>query len=432
MAFFSDTFTDTDAVQLQSHTPDVGTSWTRLWGSNATIDWVIGSNEATPESDTGDGSIYTADATYPSADYHVQWTAVALPSTQTTRAMYVLLRVQDQDNMYAVRLAGGTNTCQLYKKVSGTWTPLGSAFNKPAAGSICKLEIIGSSLKYYDDTVETASATDTDITAAGKAGIGAGGGTELVASGDASHTIWHIDAYLVEDLGTGGVTVVLDTLVLAGSTPQLDAVPGSVAVALDTLALAGSTPQAAIDASVSVVLDTLVLSGSTPQLDVIPGAVSVLLDTLVLAGSTQALAVLGGSVVALGTLILSGTVPPASVSPGAVAVLLSTLVGSLTSPSLTVLPGGVTVALDTLALAGSTVPFAVTAEVFVLLDMLGLAASTPGLQVLTASNQTVTLTTLVLNGQAVALSVEGGEHGHAKRRLILTSGRIMTMTPGHH
>ena len=49
MAFFSDTFTDTDAVQLQSHAPNVGTSWTRLHGSNATVDFVITSNRANPE-----------------------------------------------------------------------------------------------------------------------------------------------------------------------------------------------------------------------------------------------------------------------------------------------------------------------------------------------------------------------------------------------
>lgn len=187
---FSDTFTDTDGVQLQSHTPDVGTSWTRLYGSNATIDWVIASNQATPETDQDDGSLYTADATYDSADYYAQWTLVA--STTGTRVVYAFVRVQDVDNLYAVRLLAGASACSLYTKVLGVWVAVGSGFTIPANGSVCKLEIIGTALKFYDDGVEVASATVLDISAAGKAGLGAGGGAELVTSTDDSHNanIW--------------------------------------------------------------------------------------------------------------------------------------------------------------------------------------------------------------------------------------------------
>lgn len=189
---FSDTFTGTDATQLQSHTPDVGTSWTRLWGSIASLDWVITSNQANPETSADNGVIYTADATYDSADYYIQWTLVTGPGASTTRATYAFVRIQDQENMYGVRLLGSTGTCQLYKRSAGTWTALGSAFTVPANGSVCKLEIIGTTLTFYDDGVSVASASDSDIGSAGKAGLGSGGGGELVTSTDDSNAanVW--------------------------------------------------------------------------------------------------------------------------------------------------------------------------------------------------------------------------------------------------
>lgn len=189
---FSDTFTGTDATQLQSHTPDAGTSWTRLWGSTAGLDWVITTNQANPETSADNGVIYTADATYDSADYYIEWTLVTGPGVSTTRATYAFVRIQDQENMYGVRLLGSTGTCQLYKKVAGTWTALGSAFTVPANGSVCKLEIIGTTLTFYDDGVSVASASDSDISTAGKAGLGSGGGGELVTSTDDSNAanVW--------------------------------------------------------------------------------------------------------------------------------------------------------------------------------------------------------------------------------------------------
>lgn len=209
MAFFADNFTGTDTTQLQSHAPDTGTSWTRLWGSQATLDWVITSNQINPETDADDGVIYTADATYPSADYDITCTLAAFSGTGN-RSIYLLVRIQDEENMYGVRLRAGAGLSQLYKKVSGTWSALGSAFTVPAVASVMKLEIIGSALKFYDDGAEIASATDSDITAAGKAGIAAGGGTELVTTTDDANSFNAIDTLTVNDLGAA--TVVKDII----------------------------------------------------------------------------------------------------------------------------------------------------------------------------------------------------------------------------
>ena len=208
---FNDTFTGSNGTQLQSHAPDTGTSWTRLWGSDANIDWVITSNMANPEGVADGGSLYTADATYPSANYELQYTFVGAPAAGGgVRCTYYLLRVQDVDNMYALRigLANSASQAQIYKKVSGSWSTIGSAFTSPALGSVVKFQINGSTLKVFDDAAEIASETDTAISAAGKAGIGAGGGAELVTSTDDSYATNVIDAFSVNDLGAGASTAV--------------------------------------------------------------------------------------------------------------------------------------------------------------------------------------------------------------------------------
>ncbi len=129
----------------------------------------------------------------------------------TDDPMYLLVRIQDQENMYAIRLNEGTGTCQLYKKVTGTWTALGSTFNAPADGSVIKLEIIGTTLKFYDDGSEAASASDSDISSAGKGGIASGGGAELVNSSDDMNAgnLW--DSLTITEQA-GGAAVVIPTL----------------------------------------------------------------------------------------------------------------------------------------------------------------------------------------------------------------------------
>lgn len=197
---FSDTCTDVDATQLQSHAPETGTGYTRLHGTQAALDCVITSNQINPESDADDGVIYTCDATYDSADYYFQWTLVAL-STTAARSAIGLVRVQDVENMYAVYLRAGGNASSLYKKVAGTWSALGSGFTAPANGSVCKLEIIGTALKFYDDGVEIASASDSDIAATGKAGLAFGGGAELITSTDDAHSTNIFDTLTVVTTG---------------------------------------------------------------------------------------------------------------------------------------------------------------------------------------------------------------------------------------
>ena len=184
---FTDTFTAGANQNLEAHTPDTGTSWTELWATTAGVGWNVfaATDRCGQQTAANSGAIYTADATYPTADYDITCTMFNL-LTSVNQPIYLLVRVQDQENMYAVGLwrQGGTNTCRLYKKLAGVWSALGRAFAPPANGSVIKLEIHGDVLSFYDDGALIAFARDTDITAAGKAGLACGGGTELVTSTD--------------------------------------------------------------------------------------------------------------------------------------------------------------------------------------------------------------------------------------------------------
>ena len=203
MPIFVDNFTGVDGTLLQNRTSASGHTCTLVFQDAAGNDFLLNaSNQLIQQGGLNAGMIYSANGTYTSSNYFIQVNMVTL-ATDNTDPIFLFVRQTDVDNMYAVRIGGqgGTNTCQLYKKVTGTWTALGSAFNPPANGSIIKLEIIGSILTFYDDGASLATATDTDLTSIGKAGLGAGGGAELILSGDDSSGNSVLDNLIVQLAG---------------------------------------------------------------------------------------------------------------------------------------------------------------------------------------------------------------------------------------
>ena len=209
---FNDTFTEGSNTALASHTPDTGTSWTETFSTSAGVRVLqveAGADVIRCSGNSGDfGLIYTADVSYPSANYEVQ--ATFLTTFDTLTPIYILARIQDVENMIALRLvlsSGGSNA-QLYKKIAGTWSTVGSAVTI-ADGSVVLLSVNGSAVKVYDDAVEVISETisDAEVAAAGKAGLGHGGGAELPISTDNTRSTSMIDSFSVNDLGSGATAV---------------------------------------------------------------------------------------------------------------------------------------------------------------------------------------------------------------------------------
>ncbi len=176
---FSDNF-NSSYLTLASHVPStVGTSWTLL--INNSIDLFVQSynNYVTPSANTANaGSLYTAEGTYPDANYEISSNVAYATGSSYTRSM--ALRIQDVNNMYLLRY--DSTAMVMYKRVAGTWTQIGSATvsllgntsSSPYSGESVKFSVTGSILVARVDGVTKIAVTDTSITGTGKAGIGLG------------------------------------------------------------------------------------------------------------------------------------------------------------------------------------------------------------------------------------------------------------------
>lgn len=130
-----------------------------------------------------------------SADYTVQ--AVVNPISGNAFSGVGGRRVHfgasDSDG-YAAFINQNSGKLHLYKRVSGTWTELGSFITTITAGVdyTVKLSMQGTTIKAFLDGVERISVTDSALSAAGDACINGGQGGPV-------GTRW--DDFLVEDFG---------------------------------------------------------------------------------------------------------------------------------------------------------------------------------------------------------------------------------------
>lgn len=203
---FRDAFTDTNGTALTAHTPDTGTGWTEVWKSGTDIAEVQ-SNEVMPDGlGASEGFIYSADATYSSADYKVFADVTTQDSSDDVN--YIMARMTDQDNFYAIKFNEDVFT--LYKKVTGTWTQLDDeAVTLPVDTDVIQLRVQGTSIKGYINGVEHLTSTDSDITASGEAGFGMGGGAELQTTAD-DLSAQAITEFYVTDFATDYPGVIAD------------------------------------------------------------------------------------------------------------------------------------------------------------------------------------------------------------------------------
>lgn len=196
--FFNDTFTEAVDTTLASHTPDTGTSWTRVYDSGvgstldvkATTDRMYAINSSLNE-----GVGYTADATYPNADYEVEFT-LSTRGAGADAPIHILLRYTDNNNFYICTI-NFTATCQIYRKVGGVFTALGATFAIPAAGAVCVFGVRGTTLYFIASGVQSRVVDDPYISATGKAAVFAGGGASMFVTGYDLATVWEIDAFSI-------------------------------------------------------------------------------------------------------------------------------------------------------------------------------------------------------------------------------------------
>lgn len=173
--FLSDTFTDTNGTALASHTGETGATWTKHGSYSSGAVQISGSARIRSTAASAI-SLYYASGSPASADYSVTanyrvYTSASDPFTLAG----VAGRINTAANTYYVFFGAKNQSTEwvLRKYVAGVSTDLDTYDATIAADTTyqIKLEMIGTSIKAYIDGVEVCSATDSAISAAGKAGV---------------------------------------------------------------------------------------------------------------------------------------------------------------------------------------------------------------------------------------------------------------------
>jgi hypothetical protein len=193
--FVYDTFTETSNTALVSHTGETGATWaTHSSWANASIyaanDWIYGN-------DSVYGCAY-ASGSPASADYSVTC-VIEIPSgTNSDRNTGAAGRISTSaKTAYMFRLSG--DVWQLWSIVEDSYSSLGTwtdTISAPATRT-AKLEMSGTTITGYVDGVARVSVTNSDISAAGKAGIWVQGNSAETGTGAFTTSI------SADDLGGG-------------------------------------------------------------------------------------------------------------------------------------------------------------------------------------------------------------------------------------
>lgn len=172
--FASDNFTGTDGTLLSAHTPSGGGSWSD--GTGAAEEFEISNNNRL-KTTSSDLRFAKHSGTPASAEYDVLATFVVVSVTANS-TMGICGRIAAAANTcYFARYNHSSTQWQLFKVVSGTATQLATYSQSLSAGNTLaiKLELRDAAKKFYIDGVERLSSADNVITAAGQAGVRAGG-----------------------------------------------------------------------------------------------------------------------------------------------------------------------------------------------------------------------------------------------------------------
>jgi hypothetical protein len=184
--FFDDTFTAGADQNLDAHTPDTGTSWTKVRNNEGDDDIIVsGANDRIqPEGLDGDGgAAYSADVTYPATDYQAQ---VVCGSTtcQDDTNNYGGVYVKGNATLgtgyifYEYGLSGDDPVLARITSTTGctavdTWDMSEAFFPTSAvvAGSVIRIQTQNDEQIGYVDNVGYMYATDANIRAGGKGGV---------------------------------------------------------------------------------------------------------------------------------------------------------------------------------------------------------------------------------------------------------------------
>lgn len=193
-----DTFTDTNGTNIEDHTatgPNSGFSWSTV-GTATTF--TVESNEI---NNSGSGvTLVRADSDLSGDDHYAEATFTTAGSVSRTMGPSARKDSSATATYYVCFMdeAGGGDNWETYKRVSGSFTSIGSDTSGSLAGTeTLRIECDGSSIKRIVDSSEQNDATDTAISGNVRCGISTAHGASTGLA---------MDDFEAADLGAGGAT----------------------------------------------------------------------------------------------------------------------------------------------------------------------------------------------------------------------------------
>jgi hypothetical protein len=280
VAWLNDTFTGTNGTNLQAHTGETGATWT-------VHPSYTGPSKIQTNRVQGNGLVtaYYASGSPAGADYDV--TAIVRQVTSFATAGPCGRMDTTADTHYGVRLTvvGGVPVAQLYKMVAGVITGLGSTFavtNTNGTDTTLMLRMRGSTISMFVNGTQRESVTDTDISAAGKAGVRLGASTTT--------TGFHIDSISAVNLFSGvadipGAGSISGTATRKAMAAAAVAGAGSVAASATRKALAAASVAGTGAISGSAVRSAVAVAGISGTGSIAASGVRSALGSVSLAGT---------------------------------------------------------------------------------------------------------------------------------------------------
>jgi hypothetical protein len=195
MAFVDDTFTDTDATLLTAHTGETGATWT-MHPAGSSSSPVINSNKVNDSAISN--NIPYASGTPAGVEYSIDAIVVWATGASCTGVCGRMDTVAN--TFYMIRNTNST-TWELFKRVAGTFTSLGTATTSSVSGTTqtLTLEITDATKRMLVGGSQVISSTDNVITAAGRVGLRGNGSSSTVGGA--------VDRITATDIGGGAAAV---------------------------------------------------------------------------------------------------------------------------------------------------------------------------------------------------------------------------------
>ncbi len=149
---FLDTFTESSTTALESHTPDTGAGWTKVFDDGDTNTWnVIGGTGVASlnASDSDDGIMYLADTTPSSVNYEVRVDFQRRDSGDDTFS--IIIKYKDANNYYALQWSTSYSTyCRLIRVEGGSIVNIQNNFGNGVMNQTTDNLASGLKLRYID------------------------------------------------------------------------------------------------------------------------------------------------------------------------------------------------------------------------------------------------------------------------------------------